>query len=608
MRDSSVTITTDCPAVMPHWRRAVDVGGGLPDSPGLFPRPMRIFAPILNILTALWRRVRALPHAGSISLFLAVIIMLIAQAMGYHESRLPWMPSNGTELMDMKDWQEPSPSLLAFYYLMPYLKLWALIGGIVYHIVLIRAIPHVEKLLWPTWIACGFLALWAVCNDLNEQLEYARLTVMGEPTSMTSYVVKLFMITLVCLTPAAGLSYYLGCRLMDRYMLRSFLQPLVFCFLAICMLWMMWDMLDSLRDFQDANAPLGRVLAFYISLVPYIFVETIWAVLLLSTLFTLMRMSRSNEIISMLGTGRSMGQVLRPVCIVATLVSLVSLAANYYWAPRAEGNRQAIMRALSDGDDGAALVQSLMYRDEPSRRTWFISSFPFNLHEDKIKGIEVFTEDEKGQLVRSLRAQSAHWWPDGRWSFYRPLEMTYNNGNPDQQIRWGAVEGAPSRVDIVDWPETPWSIISSSLQPDYMSVQELVSYLKAHSSIQKAKLTAFRTQLYHRFAYPMECFIAVLVAAPLGISFSRRGVLGGVAGAILALIGLVFLNQLFLSLGKGMKMSASLAVWMPHLIMGSIGLILFTFRARNRDLPSLSWILNFFKPARRTAPLHKRSA
>ena len=559
---------------------------------------MRLLDPLLKLLAFLWRWLRALPHAGSLALLIAVVILLAAQALGYHQSRLPWMPASGLDLLDVKDWQEPSRSLLAFYYLMPYLKLWALVGGIVLHIVVIRAIPHVEKLLWPAWIACGFLAIWGVCNDLNDQLEYARLTVMGEPPSVAGYAIKLVMIVLVCLSPAAGLSYYISCKLLDRYTLRSFLQPLLFCFLAICMLWIMWDMLDSLRDFQDAQAPLGRVIAFYISLVPYIFVETIWAVLLLSTLFTLMRMSRSNEIISMLGTGRSMGQVLRPLFVVAAMVSLLSLAANYHWAPRAEGNRQAIMRALGDAEDGASLAQSLMYRDEPGRRTWFISSFPFNLREGRLKGVEVFTENDKGQLVQSLRAQSAYWWPDGRWSFYRALEMSYLNGNPDKQIRHG-VDGSFLRMDITDWPETPWSIISSSLQPDFMSVQELVSYLKAHGAVQKGKLAAFRTQLFHRFAFPLECLIAVLVAAPLGISFSRRGVLGGVAGAILALIGMVFLNQLFLSLGKGMKISPWLTVWMPHLIIGSIGLILLAFRSRNRDLPSLLWLVKIFKPARK---------
>lgn len=540
-------------------------------------------------------------------MLIAVMAMLAAQAMGYHEQRLPWMPASGTDLVNLKDWQEPSHSLLVLYYLLPYLKLWALLGGVVYHIILLRSLPHVEKLLWPTWIACGFLAIWAVCNDVTDQLEYARITVMGEPPSLTAYWVKLGMIVMVCLSPAAAMSYYISCRTMDRYMMRSFLQPLVFCFIAICMLWIMWDMLDSLRDFQDANTPLFTVVKFYISLVPYIYVETIWAVLLLSTLFTLMRMSRSNEIISMLGTGRSLAQVLRPVFFIGLLVSLISVAANYYWAPRAEGNRQAIMRALSDSGEGASLAQSLMYRDEPHRRTWFISSFPFNLREDRLRNVEVFMEDEKGQLVRSLRAQSAYWWPDGRWSFYRSIEMTYKNGNPDQQIRRNAAGGAV-RLDVSDWTETPWSIISSSLQPDYMSVQELVSYLKAHEAVAKGKLAAFRTQLFHRFAYPMQCLIAVILAAPLGVSYSRRGVLGGVAGAIFALIGLVFLNQLFMSLGKGMKIAAWMSVWMPHIILGTIGLILFSYRSRNRDLPAVGWLLKLFKGKKRPAPVRQRPA
>ena len=38
--------------------------------------------------------------------------------------------------------------------------------------------------------------------------------------------------------------------------------------------------------------------------------------------------------------------------LTALAASLIALAANYYWAPRAEGNRQAIMRALTGGQGG----------------------------------------------------------------------------------------------------------------------------------------------------------------------------------------------------------------------------------------------------------------
>lgn len=521
----------------------------------------------------------------------AVAAMLVCQMAGYHEGKTPWMPRNGLDLAEVKGWPEPRPGLLMFYYLTPYLKLWALIGGVVYHIVLLRGIPNLNRLLWPTWIACGFLALWAVSSDLHEQLEFSRLTVMGEPASLASYCGKLAMLVLICLLPAAALSYYAGCHVLDRYVFRSFLQPLVFCFAAICLLWVMWDMLDSLRDFHEAKTPALQIARFYLSLVPYIYVETMWAVLLLATVFTLAKMSRANEIISMLGAGRSLGQVFRPVIVLALIMSAVGLAANYHWAPRAEGHRKAIMRAMSSPRSGAqktrassTLTESLMYRDDASRRTWFIGSFPFSLRDDKMKGVEVFIEDEKGRLVRSIRAPTVAWWPEGRWSFYHAVEVSYHNGSPQEVIRYG-MNNTPTRLDITDWNDTPWSIISSSLQPDFMSVQELVSYLRAHSALAEKKLAAFRTHFFHRFAHPFLCLIAACVAAPLAVSFSRRGVIGGIAGAIAALGSLLFLNQLFLSLGKGMRVPAPLAVWIPHLILAAVAAILFYYRSQNRDLP-----------------------
>ncbi len=561
---------------------------------------MKFLDPIRNMLSLFWRWLRTFPHLGSLALVIGAVTMMVFQMMGYHEGRLPWMPANGMELAEAKDWPMPSQRLLAFYYLMPYLKLWALIGGVVYHIALIRSVPDVERLVWPTWIACGFLAIWGVCSDLHDQLEFARLSVMGEPVSMASYAMKLVMITMVCLTPAIGLSYYVSAKLLDRYTFRSFLQPLLFCFVGICLLWIMWDLLDSLKDFQEAGAT-GKIVSFYLGLVPYIYVETMWAVLLLATLFTLMRMSRANELISMLGAGRSLMQILRPIFVLAGLISVVGMAANYYWAPRAEGNRQAVMRALSSDEEGAIATESFMYRDEPGRRTWYIGGFPFTLRNDRIRHVEVFQDDEKGRRVRSIRSPSVTWRPDGTWIFYRALEMTYDaKGDPMPHIN-RMTDGSMGRIDVADWPETPWSIISSSLTPDYMSVQELVSYLKAHGALASEKLAAFRVHFFHRFSYPWLCFIAALVAAPLGISFSRRGVLGGVAGAIFFLGALLFLKQFFLSLGKGLHLAPWLCVWMPHIILAAAGLFLLHYRSINRDIPmpSLRWLTDRTKTKRR---------
>lgn len=100
------------------------------------------------------------------------------------------------------------------------------------------------------------------------------------------------------------------------------------------------DLLDNLKDFQEAEAPMGRVLLFYLGVLPFIFVSVMPASLLLSVLYTLTRMSRANEIIAMLGAGRSVLQVLGPLLVVSAAVSVLSMSANYHWAPRAEGKKK----------------------------------------------------------------------------------------------------------------------------------------------------------------------------------------------------------------------------------------------------------------------------
>ena len=81
------------------------------------------------------------------------------------------------------------------------------------------------------------------------------------------------------------------------------------------------------------------------------------------------------------------------------------------------------------------------------------------------------------------------------------------------------------------------------------------------------------------------------MAAPLGIGFSRRGILSSVAVAIGLVFSMNFLTHLFLALGEGDRVSPFVAAWTPNLIFFAVGLYLLRLRATNREAPS-------FNPAR----------
>ncbi len=571
-----------------------------------------LLEPLLKPFSALWRWLRVTPHVSGVCTLLAVTLLLVLQRQEFCQP-FDDFPANGIEFNERKGWPHPTQPILWLRYLVPYLGLWLLIGGVVFHIALLRAWPNARRIAKPVWVACFFIAVWAVAADLSNHLEYIEIAVSGEPASFTAYLMKLAMIVLACFVPAIGLHLYSRASLLNRYTLRSFLAPAAFCFIAFCSLWVLMDLLDSLRDFQEARTPLTKIFLFYLNLLPFIYVSVAPAAILLGVLYSLTKMSRANEIVSMLGAGRSIVQILSPIFLCALGASLISLAANYYWAPRAEGNRQAIMRALMDGEAGTILTRALMFHNNETRRTWYAGSFPFNLRDEEIKNIEVRQENENGELMRAWIAKSAFWWKTtGMWSFYRGQEIIYQNGKPSQLIDFtGRFPGPPEkfsvktvtetpggtvtsmlakpeRLDVTGISETPWSIVSSALIPDFMGVPDLVSYLKAHGDNNSAALAPFHTHLHHRFALPFQCLVLALVAAPLGIAYSRRGSLGGIAASIFIFFGMIFINDVFLNLGKGGHLPPWLTVWIPNLSFGLLGGLMLYLRSQNKELPKLN--------------------
>jgi lipopolysaccharide export LptBFGC system permease protein LptF len=126
------------------------------------------------------------------------------------------------------------------------------------------------------------------------------------------------------------------------------------------------------------------------------------------------------------------------------------------------------------------------------------------------------------------------------------------------------------------------------VRPEFLGVSELREYLRFNSDFPETLLAPFRTQLQYRWALPWTCFVVALMAAPLGISFSRRGIIASVALAILLVFTMNFLTHLFLALGEGDRISPITAAWTPNVIFFLIGLYLLRLRATNRETPSFN--------------------
>jgi lipopolysaccharide export system permease protein len=454
------------------------------------------------------------------------------------------------------------------------------------------------------WIAAiGVLIAWVPTDFAFSQSALFGKGFIGERPSQWAYVGKLVLITLFVISfPVAARIHYRS-SLLDQYVIRGFITPFSFCLIGFVAIWLIADLTDNGPNLIGAN--FGTVLRFYVIQLPFMILFVMPVTLLLSLLYSLSRMSKSNEIISMLGAGRSMMRVLRPLFVFGLYASLICLVFKYQWAPQSAGYKEALLEEINqqNADKRRGSKRTLdnpwskvghYYKNEVDNRSWWISKVPYDMQRRPLNGVALWQFDADGKPVMSFRANSAKWFHGTHdWRFSNGKTYIYDKDGVPRVQSWDF-------LTIPDWRETPWKVLSTAQNPEFMGIPGLTTYLKSNSDLGERTLAPFRTNWWYCWAEPMSCLVMVLIAAPLGIVYSRRGVLGGVASSIIVFALIYFLSGSFVAAGQAGILPPFLAAWATNFIFGAVGAVLLWSRARNRELPTPKILLSRFR-ARRTA-------
>ncbi len=370
-------------------------------------------------------------------------------------------------------------------------------------------------------------------------------------------------------------------RLLDRYIVRNFFQPYVYCVLGFLSIWLIFDISDNSSTIFDARAPLGLVVHFYWTQIPQVLVILLPVSLLLALLFSLGRMSRANEIVSMLTAGVSVPRLVLPLLAIGLLTTGVTYALNYSLAAHAEVARKEFFERVMRGGPRDVMISGQVFRNRTDNRTWYIARFRPGTNE--FSGVQVVQQNAQENIVRNYIATEAFYEPATKtWRLEGAKVVDYDpagNITGDKLVRTLAIKG---------WSETPYRLSSANVRPEFLGIPELQKYLRSNSDFPQTLLAPFRTQLQYRWALPWTCLVVTIMAAPLGIGFSRRGILASVAVAIGLVFAMNFLTHLFLALGEGDRVSPITAAWAPNILFFLIGLYLLRLRATNREAPSFN--------------------
>lgn len=355
----------------------------------------------------------------------------------------------------------------------------------------------------------------------------------------------------------------LAVRILDKYLVREFVLPLLYCFDAFMMMWIVVDLFGSLDDFIDHHARVSQVLQYYVLKFPDAFTQILPMSLLLGLLFCLTNLGKHNELIAMRASGVSLARLACPLLGIGAAATILVFAVNELFGPRAFVRAEGLMNALK-GKAQEGVVDNFFFTQETGRRDWYARKFDTRI--DEMERPEIHDRKPDGTPEVDVYAERARW-VDGGWRFYG-VEV-YDHRQPRSVVLRVAETNFPSIK------ESPRRLEVAGKKPDQMTSAELRRTIRTlNRSGRTTHLAQYQVALQYRYAFPFTCLIVVWIGIPLGMRVSRSGPLLGVGTALLLVVVFYFATHITMAMGSGGRIPAVAAAWLTNGVFAVVGAVL----------------------------------
>ena len=124
-------------------------------------------------------------------------------------------------------------------------------------------------------------------------------------------------------------------KILDKYLIRQFLQIVLFGLIAFTFIFIVIDAMENLDDFIDQDMSTFQIINYYIVFAPEIIKLMTPVAVLFAALFTTGKASSLSELTAMRASGMSIFRFMLPFIITALIISLFSIYFGGYLVPMA---------------------------------------------------------------------------------------------------------------------------------------------------------------------------------------------------------------------------------------------------------------------------------
>jgi lipopolysaccharide export system permease protein len=372
---------------------------------------------------------------------------------------------------------------------------------------------------------------------------------------------------------------------LDRYVISEFWLPLVSGAGIITGVWLGIDKFKEVfKLLAKSGASYSNALVILGLEIPQILSITLPVSILLASFLAFQKLSGHSELIAMRAAGASFGRIMRPVIYMGMFCMLACFAISEYLVPFTGPLAKKVYTiALYNDPMPEQSLYSFSYLEKDSKDIIKRIFYVKHIKDDILKNV-VIVDFSDNKLLQIYLAKEATWDPrKGGWSLL-------NGSSSYIKREIGDKDASQSKHLISNFQKTfipsglnPRKILKKISHVREMNFMELAAYIKTHEegNIETDTLSRAKTSFHSKFAYPVSCIFLAIIGACLGIT-ARRAVINW-GYVMLGLIVFIFYmsQSTFDSFGDSGRIEPFISMWIPNLILGSIALTIYLYKARS---------------------------
>jgi LPS export ABC transporter permease LptG/LPS export ABC transporter permease LptF len=366
-------------------------------------------------------------------------------------------------------------------------------------------------------------------------------------------------------------------KILDRYVIREVLWPFVIGLLIFTFILIIPVLINEAEALVAKGVPATVIARLMWALVPQALGLTIPMSVLLGLLVAFGRLSADREFVAMQACGVSLLRLTRPVAVL----SVASAAACAYVLLVSVPNANQQYREIAFGviaDRAESNVKPRIFFDDFPDLVLYVREIP---QAGGWRGV-FMADNRSGQPSTIYLAQAGRVAIDRA---NRTAEVVLENGTRHTADTAGKYEVSAFERQVLNVdPARMFDRATPTKGEREMTIPELQVHM---ADLRKRGISTHNAEMeiHKKFSIPFACFVFGLIGLALGASNRRDGKL---ASFVLG-IAVVFIYYVLLYIGfatvKGHMLPPWLGVWLPNIVLGIVGGLLFTWRDRAADQP-----------------------